>query len=128
MKTFNELTRAEQIELFEAWLDGKPVQIYLHYAGWTPIRRDYPDFEMGRHYRVAPEPDTIDWSHVAPEFKFMVRGGLDHVWLFHERPEISGGGWVSTGFGRKDCSSGGVFASYKQGTVDWKDSLVERPA
>lgn len=77
-----------------------------------------------------PQPDEIDWSHVAPEFKWMARDDKDQsAFLFTEEPFLDGGVWESRGFWHclGSDAPAAAFASYKPGTCDWKDSLVKRP-
>ncbi len=77
-------------------------------------------------YRVKRvEPDYIDWSHVAPGWKFMARDEAGQTYIYKSRPAIDDElSWFSPdSFSRCD----GRFTSYRKGTADWKDSLVERP-
>lgn len=79
-------------------------------------------------YRARPAPlvpDTIDWSHVAPEWKWMARDGRGGVMLYNDEPHISVGDIWDCGSG--DYHEAEAFASYRRGTVAWQDSLVERP-
>lgn len=100
---------------------------------------DCPDpyFNAMGTYRARPAPltlDTIDWSHVAPEWKFMARDEDGTPWVFKDRPKADphdmGGSWQEHRNGPLREGKGSVwnFASYKRGTVAWQDSLVERPA
>lgn len=119
----------EKIVLMQAFLDGQPVE-YKHrdpevYDTWDDLSCVNPTWNWATYeYRIAPAaPDEIDWSHVADKYRFMARDSDGTVWLYMERPSISGGCWsYNIGIVPAD-----YFASYKRGTVDWKDSLVERP-
>lgn len=82
-------------------------------------------FDGSKTYRArALVPDTIDWSHVAPEWKFMARDESGQVFLYDEKPEPDPEGWHTHG----TWETATVFASYKRGTVAWQDSLVKRPS
>lgn len=119
--------------VFDAWLDGAEVEEY--YPGGLAHRRigyhitDSPEFLEGDDLRIKATPDSIDWSHVAPEFKWMARGdgGVD-TYIFNRKPSINvaSSQWYSS-----DAACLVViaqhFASYKQGTCDWTESLQERP-
>lgn len=77
-------------------------------------------------HRVKPQPLTkpsIDWSHVAPEYKWLARDESGYVFLYPEQPFAYNGIW------KCDGRFGGyrMFASCTPGTCDWRDSLVERP-
>lgn len=99
--------------------------------------RPHSEFIYGYTYRARPAPlvpDSIDWSHVAPEWKFMARDEDGTPWTFKEKPKADhhpiGGSWEEQSKGSLlECKgSAWNFASYKRGTVAWQDSLVERPA
>lgn len=79
--------------------------------------------------RAVEKPKTkpsIDWSHIAPEYKWLARDGDGFTAVYDTKPVASerdaswraGGTPVSTRY----------FASYVPGDCDWKDSLVARPA
>lgn len=90
-------------------------------------------------YRTKKTPDSINWDHVAPEYKWMARSEKGSVYLFKEKPitgsEPLGGNFCSGprfgnwfwAYNQKGTPADTHF-SYKRGTVDWKDSLVERPS
>ena len=76
-------------------------------------------------YRIKPTtPDTIDWSHVAPDCNWVARDLDGSVSLFTSRPEPYSNHWDARQGAAADANA---FASYKRGTCDWKDSLAERP-
>lgn len=123
MTKFGDMTRDEKLALFTAWIDGQTIECTPHESAlWSVIV--HPNWLEDVHYRVSITPDTVDWSHVAPQFKFMARDQNDRVFLYEKRPDLETVGWYER---LGDIAMAGAFASYKQGTVDWKDSLVERP-
>jgi hypothetical protein len=111
------------IEVMQAYMEGKPIE--ASYDGGSFRQLDQPSWNwMMSKYRIATIPDSIDWSHVSPEWTYMARDESGDAALFQEKPSCRGNAW--------DASFGGYalaahFASYKRGTVDWKDSLVKRP-
>jgi hypothetical protein len=129
-KPFGKLSRAEKGELLLAHHEGKRIEVHEYdypcsYA-WreklNPLWRD--DFI----YRIAPEPlipDSINWDHVAPEYNYMAREKNGDVYLFRHCPVLRPWGEWFDQYGT--LISARNFASYKRGTVDWKDSLVIRP-
>lgn len=123
-KPFGELDRETQLALFEAWLDGAEVDCL---ADGIWYRTNPVSWRKSKAYRIATTPDTIDWDHVAPQAKFMARGESGSAWLFDCKPSINDAGdWDTVAEG--DCvGNADTFASYRRGTCDWKDSLVERP-
>jgi len=121
-KPFGELSDAEKGALLLAHHEGKRIELLDNSKHWT---RATPDWSKYCTYRIAPEPlipDSINWDHVAPEWKFMARDKDRDAWLFDILPNERDDAW----WGR-DFTRARHFASYRRGTVDWKDSLVRRP-
>lgn len=122
-KPFGELSDAEKGALLLAHHEGKKIELLANCKHWT---RATPDWSKHCTYRIAPEPlipDFIDWNHVAPEFNFMARDKNGRLYLFGGEPRPEDDMW--SGFG--PAAKAHVFASYRRGTVEWKDSLVRRP-
>lgn len=119
MKTFGEMSREEKLALFTAWLDGKKIMGIEPETGYK--YHSVGPWNSEAHYYVEYTPDYIDWSQVQPQYKWMARLPNGKVYLYVNKPDASCGGWSAADFGASVTQS-----SYKQGTVDWKDSLVER--
>lgn len=115
----------------------KAAEVMLAYADGAEIERLSPYFTEWEtnasplfnwshvQYRVKQTPDYINWDHVAPEYKWMARNGWGSAKLYISRPQIlQQGDWH--GWPDGDSITAGTHASYKRGTVDWKDSLVSR--
>ena len=128
-KPFGELTRDEKLELMAAWVDGKTIETSKapDITGWcSPFGCLW---SCNIYHRIKPDtPDTINWSHVSPEYKWMARDKNGRAHLFIRQPDLDEytNEWAEAteDFTWVYCN---VFVSYKQGTVDWKGSLVERP-
>jgi len=82
-KKFGDLTREEQVKLFEAWLEDENCIVFLskadvgvwlscHTPSWSPLNT----------YRVKETPDSINWDHVHPDFKWMARNSHGKTLLF----------------------------------------------
>lgn len=127
-KPFKDLTDAEKGALLLAHHEGKQIQHRWHPAdNWTS--GTYPVWLPQCIYRIVPEPlipDSIDWSHVAPEWKFMARDEDGGVCFYKTRPNRMTEYWETLETNYTSAPVG--FASYRRGTVDWKDSLVVRPS
>lgn len=70
--------------------------------------------------------DSIDWSHVHERYKWMARDSDGDAIIFENKP------CIPTRYSRFWSPDGKFvfaddYASYKQGTCDWRESLVERP-
>lgn len=115
------------IEVMQAYVDGAEIEAIDRYiqGGWRPAERHawaWNDIE----YRVKQTADFIDWSHVAPEYKWLARDEDGSAYLFTSEPYLSRDtAWDFPSSGEFLDAIG--FSSYKRGTVDWKDSLVKRP-
>jgi hypothetical protein len=112
----------EMIAVMQAYVDGQEIELRRWGAGnW--FSADIPMWNLGEcDYRIAQTPDSIDWSHVAPEWKYMARDNIGRAYFFEVKPVLRSSCWA----GDKYVTAEG-HASYKRGTVDWKDSLVTRP-
>lgn len=121
VKPFGQLSREEKIELIAAWVDGKEIQLRYSDSTWHKVTR--PNWDDTCHYRVATVPDSINWDHVSPEWKYLFRSTTGTAYLSDSPPYKTRTCWVNIGKPLKATS----FVSYSQGTTDWKDSLVERP-
>jgi hypothetical protein len=78
-------------------------------------------------YRAIPAPvtlDSIDWSHVHPDIVAIARDDDGRPFGYECRPTLKEYCWRDDGPER--CIAG-VFASYKMGTCDWRESLLIRP-
>ena len=81
-------------------------------------------------YRVKPQPLTkpsIDWSHVHEDYNWLATDKYGATFLYTDKPKIyiSYNQFKTKGFAT--CISSSAFASFKKGTCDWADSLVQRP-
>jgi len=134
-KKFGDLTREEQLKLFEAWLDDKQsiekrVGSDPNVYGWEGDT--YPTWYKNATYRIKETPDTINWDHVHPDYKWMARDGDGDVGLFKVKPTLDYA--RHSGFARpywwgsmRDYTNACGHLSYKRGTVSAENSLVKRP-
>lgn len=127
MKPFGDLEREEQLALFEAWLDGNPIEFYnFSYSQWFSGE---PMWDEQVIYRIKPVQPSIDWDHVHPDYKYLAidNNGASH--LFRYKPAINNRSYwqAKNGIYMDNEIDATLFTSFKAGTCDWKDSLVERP-
>lgn len=121
---FGKLSIDERVALFRAHLEGAQIELFEASGEWEPI--DRPAWRADNCYRIAPDtPDQIDWSHVAPVWRFMARDADGRAFLWLTRPEKALCNWGDAAF--SDIVSADAFASYRRGTVAWSESIVERP-
>lgn len=109
-------------EIAHAWVDGAEIE-YEFDGRWFPMLGFY--FMDDVQYRVKPTPHSIDWSHVDARLIVLVGHPGGGVVLVTKKPEKLGDTWkypLSA-----DLINAEYFASFKRGTIDWKDSLVLRP-
>lgn len=127
-KPFGELSREKQLELFNAWLDGDKIEVqFPDDKSWAVL--DYPQWNCGHVYRVEPTPLTkpsIEWGHVAPKYKWAAvdEDGSPYAYINEPKPQQ----WPNIWWDEEAASvSLECLASFKPGTCNWKDSLVQRP-
>lgn len=107
------------IEVMQAYVDGEEIMgrdCVATKPSWNWLVFDY---------RIKKNPDSINWDHVAPDFKYMARDEDGKSWLFVNEPKRGRTVWYEQ-YEDKEIESF-LFTSYKRGNVDWKDSLVIRP-
>jgi len=123
-KPFGDLDRETKIALFTAWVDGDGLEHYSSMIGdW--VNSSVPSWGRSIRYRkAAPTEPSIDWDHVAPQFKWMATDDSGTTMLYEEKPRLSRTEWEWAG---GDCANITALASFRAGTCDWKDSLVQRP-
>jgi hypothetical protein len=105
---------------------GGPYEFYTDRGGWA---LGSPTIYMGITYRVKPVPLTkpsINWAHVAPQYKWLAQDEDGRAWLYADVAPSYGvctNNWSSPG----ELARAWAFSSFQLGTCNWKDSLVERP-
>lgn len=117
------------IEVMQAYVDGERVECRWRVnEKWVPPHDGFPKWRWeSTEYRIAKIPDTINWDHVAPEFKYMARDRCGHSYIYINKPKAGGCSWSETWDVSGECLMAKNFSSYRKGTVDWEKSLVIRP-
>lgn len=102
---------------------GGPYEIVSISGLW--MRNENPSWYRSSTYRVAPATqDTVPW-HIAPEAaKWYARDENERCYFYETAPVNGGIFWM-----QRDKTSWRIdgFPGHAIGTVDWKDSLQERP-
>lgn len=115
------LLDAETQAALKAWPHG--VEVWISGDAWADCRR--PGWHDRDVYRAKPAPVTkpsIDWSHVAPEWKWLAQNADGSAYIYKETPIVADSVWVGGELIRVHH-----LASFVPGTCDWRDSLVTRP-
>ena len=115
----------EMIAVMQAYVDGKQIEARTKGTNWKAWPSPNWAWESCE-YRIATIPDSINWDHVSPEWKYMARDGNGSAFLYNEKPRIRevNSDW---GISEGTCIDAEAFSSLIKGTGDWKDSLVKRP-
>lgn len=121
-KPFKDLSDEVKVALFTAYIKGAQIQ-YKYGSRW--INMPELSWSPDSHYRIATvaKPDSIDWSQVGNQYKYMARSMDGFIRLYMGKPTLGVYQW---------CTEPGTICarvsqpSYVQGDVDWKDSLVCR--
>ncbi len=121
-------TIPEMIAVMQHFEENGPDSVEIQSLGFPPAK--WSTLAVPRWnwqlftYRIAETQDSIDWTHIHPDYKWMVRNKNGYAFLYTEKPKISNNySWRSK---KDDFTAVSSHASYKQGTCDWKDSLVCR--
>lgn len=128
-------TLEQKIAVMQAALEGKKicyiqrgfkeqdVRPFIALDPITTIVWDWQTFD----YNIYEEPKTkpsIDWPHVHPDFNYLATEDTGDTYLYEMIPSACDDGYWGVG---GLCALAISHASFKPGTCDWKDSLVERP-
>jgi len=119
----------DKIKVMQAFADGKKIEVRpVKIDRWEDTCKPLWNWSIF-DYRIKPLlKDFINWDHVHPDYKWMARDEDGRVYLYPSKPVIS-----KNGFDGWEPRIGGemrdarAFSSYRQGEVDWTESLVERP-
>ena len=122
---FGELAELDQMNLFASWLRGAVIEYLGGDTGRWYVDK-HPKWAKEGTYRIKPEELTkpsIDWSHIHKDYKWMATDQDGDSYLYTELPKQVNDIWNTK------CIEplANPFISFKAGTCDWKDSLVERP-
>lgn len=102
---------------------GGPYEIFTQ-EGWKEIAKSC--WWKTSVYRVKPQPptkDSIDWSHVDDGIVAIARDECGSTLCYSNVPSDMDCEWD----GEVVITRASVFASYRPGTCDWRDSLIIRP-
>jgi len=116
------LLDAETQQALRDWPHGWDV--YDIWGAWQTLMG--PMWMPNNVYRARPAPVTkpsIDWSHVAEGWNWLAVDANSLAYVYEHLPEWGESGWMSSG----GLTNAPVFASYRPGTCDWRDSLICRP-
>lgn len=117
-------TTEEMIAVMQAYEDGEKIELRSFGRNYWELCNN-PVWNWDEHeYRIAVTQDSIDWSHVHKDFNWMARDTTGEAWLFSTKPNHNGEVWYTI---LGTYAEAEPFASYRRGTCDWRDSLVERP-
>ncbi|CAM2151291.1 hypothetical protein [Paraburkholderia tropica] len=125
-KPFGEVPIYWRCLAFAMWQEGYRIERSTTGAAWSRIPT--PQWNPNSLYRIAEKPEelvlpSIDWSHVAPEWRWLVQNPGGYGSLTSARPSPSCSEWVE-GCNYSDASG---FASFRRGKGDWRKLIVQRP-
>jgi len=119
-----------KISVMQAHLDGAEIE-YTHNhpnVGWNMHNNPSWDW-VNCDYRVKQTLPSINWNHVAPAYKWLAtdRSGSSYLYTTNPAQSNNCGDWIVV----EECGpiiNTRGFSSFKPGTCNWEDSLVERPS
>jgi hypothetical protein len=115
----------QAIKVMQAYVDGAEIERLELSNKWTATSAPRWDW-IHYPYRIKQTTKpSIDWSHVAPEYKWLTRSRSGHGYLFYRQPKHDRKYW--DGVSTSNSIYANNFASYAPGDCHWEDSLVRRP-
>lgn len=118
MKMFEQLTKEEKLNLFEAWIDGKTIEVSNGNDNYVTAK---PNWDYYLYYRIKETKPSINWDQVSKEYNYLFKGAMGSYLLTAHAPIKDHRDWAWLAPARADSH-----ISFKPGTCDWKDSLVRR--
>ena len=116
-----DLSDADQGALLLAHHRGKMIEFYSTRLQWCLASN--PSWFEKKAYRIAATPDTIDWSHLAPEWRFVARDKNGLAWAYINKPDLKSAAWCAKG----EYGSRVTTPSFRNNGMPWDQSLIERP-
>lgn len=123
---FYDLSDAEQGALLLAKHRGLTIEFWDEVGKWVKaddankwVKADDAKWHNITAYRIAPTPDTIDWSHLAPEWRFAKRDANQMPFLYTAHPDL----WSKLTGARARVTT----PSFRNKGMPWDQSLIERP-
>jgi len=93
--------------------------------GWQPSRPFWIHNIIYRAVKSAPTPDVIAWDRLPAWAKWVARDSDGRVFAYNRVPGLGSSIWK---LGDGECRRIDDFPGFVQiGTVDWTDSLQQRP-
>lgn len=120
---FGELPIDERVAMFRAHQEGKKLQVYTSTARWVDFYK--PTWAAESIYRIAPEPPSINWDHVAPEYVALAMDDDGEWYLGTMVPHKTESFWDAPD--DAEWIDPKTFASFVPGTCPWDESRVLRP-
>lgn len=117
----------DKIEIMKHFANGGKIEFFISGSGnWVLFEGSLgpnPLWNWGSfNYRKVVTKPSIDWSHVAPEYKWLAMDDGGRCFLYKSKPQKATTVWN----GGTSYVSAHNFQSLTLGACDWKDSLVER--
>ncbi len=123
-RQFHDIGPENQLKIIKAKQEGKCQVYYTGDEEWSEASGITLNFD--HIYRLKPkQKPSINWDHVAPEYKWLATDADGETYLYAEKPRTTARAF-EPGISRYANVKG--FASFKAGDCHWIDSLVERPA
>lgn len=126
MSKVNPNTPEEIIELMQQASENSLYMVTcLSSLHATVLKNPAWNFGLFR-YELVKEKPSIDWSHVNPKFKYMATDDDGETYFYTHKPYLWDGSWIMEIEDDSAVRDASTHSSYKAGSCDWKDSLVER--
>lgn len=126
MTKFGELLREEKLALFEAWLDGKEIEHMSTLQGDTFSKISSPCWISDNYYRIAKTKPSVNWDHVSDKYNWLAVDSSGDAYLYESKHKADTNMFLGS-VAVTPCQAS-VLISYKRGTCNWEESLIQRPS
>ena len=125
-----DMPRDEARKIFDAWLDGEPLDVRENGA-WRPKTNEW--LNKFQCHRIAPaKPLTVAWEHIPAGYDWVAADECGDVAAHRQRPIASKAGFWRADFIEREIEAGSIDLTplttlYNRGTVPWVSAIAVRP-
>ena len=135
--TFAQMSASERAIITEAFVAGDAIELYdTTNRQWKTknIENGFGCLYACTIYRIPDDVPSINWAHVAPQYRYMARDANGRVFLYDSKPVLhsrwshdTAAHWVIRDVDGANAIDAKMFASLVVGDNTMASSLVIRP-
>ena len=125
MKKLKDMSDCEVATIVRALGDNVTVVEFYALRSEQWVRLRYDNLKPSLCYRLAPTKPSVNWDHIGFEFNHIARDSNKTWWVHKTDPTIDDNDYWADGNTPMSFRPE-LFASFKPGNCNWKDSKISR--